>query len=92
MGGMASGQPVKHAPPPDILGSTVIEVRDVWAVEDRVYCEVRTADGWIATCLLVDKDEWHVCHAYRRQNPSLWLMREPETRPGGSVAWKIVAA
>ena len=55
------------APPGDVLGERVIEVVDVWAVEDRVYCEVRTASNYIATCLLIDADTWIVCHYVKRQ-------------------------
>lgn len=54
------------APPDAVLGEPVIDIRDVWAVDDRVYCEVRTASGYIATCLLVDADTWIVCHFHRR--------------------------
>ena len=82
---------MKHAPPETILGSAVIDIRDVWSVEDRVYCELRNAEGWICTCMLIDRDEWHVCHAYKRDNPALWLMREPET-VGGRSSWRIAAA
>ena len=70
---------MRAAPPTEILGSVVVDIRDVWTVDDRVYCEVRTANGWIATCLLVDAGEWHVCHAYKRDKPSLYLIDPPTT-------------
>lgn len=63
---------MRHAPPDDVLGAAVVEVRDLWTVADRVYCEVRTAANWVATCLLVDRGEWHVCHAYRLDRGEAW--------------------